>query len=432
MNSADAWKEPDVLSGSTRLRPIRTLLSQPDFRRLCGSQLLAGLGEWLATMALMAMVWERTHSAVASGLVLVFRIAPAAVLGSVLGSIVDRLDRRRVMMMCNGARAVLYGALPFVGGTAPVLALALVAEIAAIAYMTARDATLPRLCPKESLPLANALSMASAFTMMPVGSGLFALAGLAGTWAVPIALGVAGSSLAIATLMVGRIVASASMSAGQTRAEAVSFRDGMRALGEVFRHDHILRRVALGAAIAATAGGAVMTLGMAYVRGTLGAGQSAYSGLLLSFCAGAIAGVAGMQRFRGMLHKVFHGGVGVMGFILISMALFPSTAIGMAMAFLFGGAFVATFLGGITILQDRVRDSLRGRAFGLAHSVLRAGAVLMGLFAAWIARLIGPVPKHFGALQMDGNQLVFCAAGLILFTAAATLLRSPSAATPRA
>jgi len=406
-----------------RLPTLRALMRNPDFRLLCSSQMLAGLGEWLATMALVALVWERTHSAVAGGLVLVVRILPAAVLGTVLGSVVDRFDRKRVMVACNGGRAVVYGVLPFIAGTAPVIALALVAEIGAIAYATARDATLPRLCSRESLPTANAISMASAFGMMPVGSGMFALFGLAGRHAITLALAVAGGLCAIATLIVGRVNAHAVSGGTIERPEKVSFLDGLRALREVFREDAILRRVGLGAAIAATGGGAVITLGLAYVRGTLHAGSTAYSILLVSFCAGAVAGVVSLQKFRGVLHHVFHGGVGVMGLILVLMALFPSTGIGVGMAFLFGGAFVATFLGGITILQDRVRDSLRGRAFGLAHSVLRAGAVLMGLLSAWAAHAIGERQRDFGMFNLDGNQLVLAAAGLLLFAAAATLLR---------
>lgn len=407
---------------SHRFPAVHALMRNADFRLLCSSQLLAGLGEWLATMALVALVWDRTHSAVAGGLVLVVRILPAAVLGTVLGSVVDRFDRKKVMVACNAGRAVVYGVLPFIAGTAPVLALALLAEIGAIAYATARDATLPRLCPPQYLPAANAISMASAFGMMPVGSGLFALFGLAGRHAVTMALAAAGGACAIATLIVGRVNAHAANGESE-RHEKVTFVDGLRALREVFREDAILRRVGLGAAIAATGGGAVITLGLAYVRGTLNAGSTAYSILLVSFCFGAVVGVVSLQKFRGVLHHVFHGGVGVMGLILVLMALFPSTAVGVGMAFLFGGAFVATFLGGVTILQDRVRDSLRGRAFGLAHSVLRAGAVLMGLVSAWAAHAIGERQRDFGMFNLDGNQLVLAVAGALLFAAAATLLR---------
>ncbi len=51
---------------SDKFGSIRALNRSRDFRTLCGSQLLAGLGEWLATLALIALVWEKTHSAIAS------------------------------------------------------------------------------------------------------------------------------------------------------------------------------------------------------------------------------------------------------------------------------------------------------------------------------------------------------------------------------
>ncbi|MHB8512183.1 MAG: MFS transporter [Actinomycetota bacterium] len=400
---------------------VRALLSNRDFRSLCASQLLAGLGEWLATMALIALVYAKTHSTLASGLVLIFRIAPAALFGTLLGSIVDRLDRRTVMVICNAGRALVYAALPFVGGTPSILVLALVAEVATIAYMTARDATLPRLVPKESLPMANAISMGSAYGMMPVGAGMYALFGFAGKMAATYALGAAGITLAVATLLVGRVTAN--VCGRSEKQPKIKFVAGLKALHQVFREDPILSRVAFGALIAAAGGGAVIFLGMGYVRETLHAGPSAFAGLLVSFCTGACVGVLSLQKLRSKLHHVFHAGVGLMGFILVLMAIFPSTPVGMVMSFLFGGAFVATFLGGITILQDRVRDSMRGQAFGLAHSVLRGGTVLVGAGALALSKVIGSAPRSFGMIHMDGNQFVLGAAGLLLFASATTLLR---------
>src|SRR5919198_1781644 len=89
-----------------RFAAARSLLDSRDFRKLCISQVFGGLGEWIATLALIALVWNRTHSALASGLVLAFRILPAAVIGSFLGALVDKLDRRRglVARTAGGAR----------------------------------------------------------------------------------------------------------------------------------------------------------------------------------------------------------------------------------------------------------------------------------------------------------------------------------------
>jgi dTMP kinase len=410
-----------------RFQSLRALNRSPDFRSLCASQALAGLGEWLATLALIALVWDRTHSAIASGVVLAFRILPAALLGSWLGSLVDRLDRKRVLVACNAGRAVVYGALPLFGGLAPVLALALLAEVATIAYMSARDATLPRLIAKEHLPMANAVSMASAYGAMPLGSGLFALV----TWIRPgvaLPMFLASVIVGFATILVGRVNASAEGSqevstSGAAKAEKSSFREGVRAIRALLAADPVLKRVAIGAAVAATGGGAVLTLGLAYVRGTLRAGPGAYGGLLTAFCAGVLVGVVGLQRNRAHLTKLFHLGVAAMGGILLIMALFPSTPVGFGMGFVFGGAFVATFLGGITILQERVHDSLRGRAFALAHSGLRVSAVSLGILAAWGAKLLGSQQRVFGTFRLDGTQIVFMAAGLFLLVGAMFLLR---------
>ncbi|HVL32137.1 MAG TPA: hypothetical protein VM600_00980, partial [Actinomycetota bacterium] len=112
----------------------------------------------------------------------------------------------------------------------------------------------------------------------------------------------------------------------------------------------------------------------------------------------------------------------VMGAILLFMAFFPSTAMGCAMGFVFGGAFVATFLGGITILQQRVHDTLRGRAFAIAHSSLRVGAVCVGLIAAWCAKQLG-VGNVFWS--MDGTQIMLAAAGTGLLLSGALIIGRP-------
>jgi dTMP kinase len=422
------------MAGRTeRFASLRALNRSRDFRTLCASQAMAGLGEWLATLALIALVWDKTHSAIASGVVLAFRILPAALLGSWLGSLVDRLDRKRVLVACNAGRAVMYGALPIVGGLAPVLALALVAEVATIAYMSARDATLPRLVPREHLPMANAISMASAYGAMPIGSGLFALV----TWMKPgiaFPLFLASAIVGFATVLIGRVNAHVEVveqtPAGCPEPDKTSFREGVRAIRALLKADPVLKRVAIGAAVAATGGGAVLTLGLAYVRGTLRAGPGAYGGLLTAFCAGVLVGVAGLQRNRQHLHKLFHLGVAAMGGILLIMALFPSTPVGFGMGFVFGGAFVATFLGGITILQERVHDSLRGRAFALAHSGLRVSAVTLGVLAAWGAKLLGSQPRVLGTFRMDGTQIVFMAAGVFLLVGATFLLRPAARTAP--
>lgn len=410
-----------------RFQGIRSIYARRDFRRLAAAQVIGGLGEWLATLALIALVWDRTHSAFASGMVLALRILPAAVIGSVLSAVVDRFDRRRVLIATTAVRGCIYGSLPLVGGIGPVLGLALAAEVATLAYMAARDAALPRLVPAESLATANAVSMATSFGSMPFGSGLFAalaaLQAALGKPGVGLSLFVSAGLLGWATVLLGRM---ASVAAAPV-APATTSPAGRGSLRALLRADPVLRRVVVGACVAACCGGVLLTVGLAYVRGTLRAGPAAYSGLLTCFCFGAVAGIAALQRARHRMASVFHFAVGTMGAILLLMALFPSTAVGYLMGFGFGAAFVATFLGGVTILQERVHDQVRGRAFALAHSGLRVGAVAVGLVAAWGAKRLGA-----GAVlwRLDGTQVVLGAAGVALLAAAVALVRPRAARAP--
>ena len=401
---------------------LRTLFGKRDFRKLCTAQVFGGMGEFLATLALIGFVYDRTHSAFLSGVVLASRILPAALIGSVLSAFVDRFDRRKVLIVCTFGRATIYGILPLVGGVAPVLALALLAEVGTLAYMAARDATLPRLVPEESLPTANALSMVTAFGSMPLGwvayTVLTMISAKLGHPGQALPFIAAAGMLYAATLLIGHI-ASAKGIAAKPEGIHAGEKITRGALRQVLRADPVLKKVVIGGAIMACCGGSLITLGISYVRGTLHASNAAYGGLMMAFCFGAVTGVGALQRARKHMTRVFHLGGGAMGVILILMAMFPSTVAAFFMAYLFGTAVVAAMLGLITILQERVHDAVRGKMFTLAHSSLRIGAVAVGLLAAWGAKVLGSGHVFW---TMDGTQVVFCGTGITLFLAAAWLL----------
>ncbi|HJT38451.1 MAG TPA: MFS transporter [Actinomycetota bacterium] len=406
-----------------RFEGLRALFGERDFRKLCIAQVFGGMGEFLATLALIGFVYDRTHSAFLSGVVLASRILPAALIGSVLSAFVDRFDRRKVLVLCTFGRATIYGILPLVGGVAPVLALALLAEVGTLAYMAARDATLPRLVPEESLPTANALSLVTAFGSMPLGlvaytllTALMAKLGHPGQ-ALPFVA--AAVMLYAATLLIGRIASAAGIAVKPEHPHGEHPKLTKGALRALIAADPVLKKVVIGGAIMACCGGSLITLGISYVRGTLHASNAAYGGLMVSFSLGAVTGVAALQRARKHMTRVFHLGGGTMGVILIAMAMFPSTVAAFFMAYLFGTAVVAAMLGLITILQERVHDAVRGRMFTLAHSSLRIGAVAVGLLAAWGAKMLGSGNVIW---TMDGTQVVFGLTGLTLAAAAAWLL----------
>src|SRR5205807_2777283 len=101
----------------------------PSFRLLFLATLGSLLGTWLATIALTVDVWDRTHSGSWVSALLISVFLPAIVIGLVVGPLLDRLERRRLMIASDLGRALVFAALPFVHSPAAIVALATVSGL---------------------------------------------------------------------------------------------------------------------------------------------------------------------------------------------------------------------------------------------------------------------------------------------------------------
>ena len=105
---------------------------------------------------------------------------PGFLLGTVGGVIIDRFDRRKVMVLCDIGRASLLVMLPFVDNLAGLLLISLGLEILTLLWGPAQAASVPNLVPEEQLSSANSLSLAASYGTFPIASIIFSLlAGLA-------------------------------------------------------------------------------------------------------------------------------------------------------------------------------------------------------------------------------------------------------------
>src|ERR1700744_3664273 len=100
------------------------------FALLLSGLAVSSCGDWLYNVALLAIVFERTHSATWLALTTAARVLPVVVLGPLGGVLADRHDRRRVIIASDLARALLMVALAGVAAAelpiilAPVIAAA--------------------------------------------------------------------------------------------------------------------------------------------------------------------------------------------------------------------------------------------------------------------------------------------------------------------
>jgi MFS family permease len=133
------------------------LRSSRSFRLLFGSTLISGLGTWLAVIALSVDVFDRTHSGKWVAMLLIADFLPAVAIGLLLGPLVDRLSRKRLLVGADVVRLAAFVLLAFAVHPWQIVALAFVAGVASGFARPAVQASLPNLVPAEALPRANSL-----------------------------------------------------------------------------------------------------------------------------------------------------------------------------------------------------------------------------------------------------------------------------------
>ncbi|HEY0375679.1 MAG TPA: MFS transporter [Pyrinomonadaceae bacterium] len=157
----------------------RLLAENADFRRLWTGQVVSEVGDWLNNIAVLALTIQlagpgREGQAVA--LYAISRHLPLFLFGPFAGVVVDRLDRRRVMIAADCARAVL--ALGFIAaahwGSLFLIYLVGASLFAVSAFFNvARRASIPNIARgPDQLITANALASSTTASTIAAGSAL--------------------------------------------------------------------------------------------------------------------------------------------------------------------------------------------------------------------------------------------------------------------
>src|SRR5580692_1407364 len=82
-------------------------LAVPNFRRYVSGQSLSLIGTWVETVAQGLLVLKLTHSGVVLGLTTAARYGPILVLSPYAGLLVDRLSKRRILLVTQAGLAVV-------------------------------------------------------------------------------------------------------------------------------------------------------------------------------------------------------------------------------------------------------------------------------------------------------------------------------------
>jgi MFS family permease len=371
---------------------IRGALRHGSFRRLLAGLAVSQAGDWLYNVALLAFVYQRTHSAGWVAATTAARVVPILVLGAFGGVLADRFDRRRTMVVSDVVRAALMLGLALVAlaGLPVVIApvLAGLATAAAAPYPPATAATTPRLVPDADLPGANAARAAVGMGAVAAGPVVGAVLLLLGSPAT--AFLVNAGTFAVSALLILSIPAGPAFRPGRAPAE----RRGVLAdvvLGARALRSHPVAVRLVGADLVCSVVYGMQTVLLLLLSRSLGYGEAGYGYVLAGLGAGGILGtvasgrVARTHRPRGVL-------LGALLLVAVPsalMAVTPSLA-GILVLSLAGGAGAALVeVLCETALQRELDDEVFARAYGVALPLVLAGIVAGSLGAAPLVHLVG-------------------------------------------
>lgn len=392
------------------------VLQGREFRRLLYGQAASSFGDWMATVALMALALQLTGSATAVGGILALRLLPSVLAGPVSAGVASRWDRRRTMLAMDVVRAVLVVLVPLVPALWWVYTLAFLTELANLVFLPARDSAIPDLVPDPELPTANGLVLVSSYGNIPLGAAAFA--------AITSAGGVVGRHPYLVVFTLDAVTYLVSFACIRTItltdpvAEGSEDDASVSAFVRAFRLP-LVRAVLPGLSTVMVGAGALFSLGILYVTDVLGAGQRQFGLLIALFGVGAAAAVAWVQqREGGVTVQLIREGVATMGIVLMVMSLVANLWLAYGMAVLFGAAASTALVGGISYLQQHLTGRHRVLGFTAFHVILRFGMAIAAIAAGFAADRVGPAEWPLVGSVSATSQVMFAAGVLVALGAA--------------
>lgn len=382
----------------------------PGFLALFGAQIASSLGDWIGLFAILVIAGRVSNSATAVGFVMVARMLPGFLFAPLGGALIDRWNRKVVMVTADIGRAGLLVLLPFWQSIWGLVVLSFAIEMLTLLWAPAKDASVPNIVKDpEQLASANSLGLVAAFGTFPLGAVMFAaLAGIArwlGGFDALSALGVKQESLAIwvdagtflvSALLISRLRLDEGERGTRTRVPAAqTWIDIKQGLGFI-RANPLVRGVMIGLAGGLIGGGAIVPLGVTVAREVLHGGPASFGLLMTALGIGAAVGVFTLLWLQRRLPRqfVFTTSVVATGVSIIAVASMSSLLPAFALVAVLGAAAGCAYVTGFTMLQESVHDDMRGRTFATLYTIVRLCLLLSLTIWPFIAGGLNAISRH--------------------------------------
>jgi MFS family permease len=350
-------------------------------------QLVDTIGSSLTSLAASILIYRETGSAASVGLMLIATAAPSLFVGLFAGVIVDRYDRKRIMLAANLIRAVLVFLIPILVplNTAWLYILVALTSTVGQFFDPAHESVLPEVAPDEELAAANSLMAISSFGSTAIG---FAASGLLASlgdlkWAFYIdALTFLLSAVFIVLIDIKPLVVEAKTNVAVV---ASNLRNGLKYLFDT----PILRSLFLVSIPVLVAVGLINSILLPFATQALEMNEFQFGIQEGVTSIGFVIGSLALAVFAGRLYEgqwltIGYIGLGILGIAYSQAANIP---IAITILFFFGMMNAPSAIARRLVIQRHSPREMRGRVSS-AFFVTRDIFFLIGMGAAALADVI--------------------------------------------
>jgi len=371
--------------------PTFTALKHPNYRLWATGAIVSNAGTWMQRIAQdwLVLTVLTDNSGTATGITTGLQFLPMLLLAPFAGAVVDRFDRRRLLIgtqLSSGFLALVLGLL-VITGTAQlwmVFLLALLLGVVAALDGPARQAFVSELVPIEDLPNAVGLNSASFNSGRLIGP---AIAGLLIHWigTGPVFL-VNAVSFAAVVLSLTRMRPSLLMSRPLAKRGKGAVRAGLSYVKH--RPDIVLILVVVGMIGTFGFNFQITTALMARLEFGKGAGEFGLLGSIMAI--GTLGGALIAARRQKPSLRLVIGAAGAFGVSSVVAALMP-TYVSFAVVLVFVGLSSLTLMTAANAsVQLRTAPEYRGRVMALYMAIFMGGTPIGAPIIGWIGETFGP------------------------------------------
>ena len=387
---------------------VALLRTNRNFRLLFIGQTISQLGDWFNAVAVFALLLDLTGSATAVAWMMIVQFLPVALVGPIAGVVVDRVDRRRLMIAADIVRGFLILGLLLVRRPGDVwlayVVMALTVSASAF-FEPARTAIIPSFTTSEELMPANALSSAMWSAMLAVGASVGGLVtAVAGR---NVAFEINAASFFASAVFIRRTSYTWTAERSAKRSTGIAALTGVSDLVEGFRYMRQQTQVAALMCVKAGWGlaGGVLLLLTIFGQRIFPLGGSTAAGIGVLYGArgvGAGLGPIVLRWILGQQPRTLRRVIGPAYFVVavfyIGLSAAPTLPLA-ALCVLFahvGGSILWVF--STVLLQMEVPDRFRGRVFAVELALVTLTTSISSYWTAFALDRVGWSPRSLALI----------------------------------